>query len=304
MGGSGRPDIVKPKGVADELRRAEERSAKSQVEAEVSGLIASLLAKFNDRDRESVQAHLDAIKSALGKDIDGTVDLVLGGSVAKHTYVDGLSDVDALVVLDSCELSELPPSEARSYLAEKLRDRFPKTPVREGGIAVTVEFSDIDIQLVPVVSCRNKIKIGDPGSGRWSLVDPKAFSDILTRVNVHAGRKVVPVIKVVKSILDKLPEHQRLSGYHVESLAVEIFRDYAGPYATKSMVKQFFQESARLVLEPIRDATGQSVHVDDDLGSSGSLERRVISDSLSRITRRMRNADAAQSLDEWREILE
>jgi hypothetical protein len=112
----------------------------------------------------------------------------------------------------------------------------------------------------------------------------------------------VPAIKLAKAIIDRLPERQRLSGYHVESLAIEAFRGYSGPLETKAMLNHFFREASSRVLGHIRDRTGQSVHVDEYLGDAGSLERRVVSDALARTARRMANADAHENIDEWRRL--
>ena len=306
MAGSGRRDSFlssEPERVIDKIRRAQERSSSSEVESRVSELIDSLLMRYNDRDHEAVGRHLSAVKSALQRDIEGTIDLRFGGSVAKHTYVDGLSDLDSLVILDSCDLADRPPSEALAYLEARLKERFPGTAVRKGSVAITIHFSDVELQLVPVVSCRNKFKIADNEHDKWSLIDPQRFSETLTSANQSSGGKLVPVVKIAKFITNKLPRQQRVESYHLEALAVEVFGRYDGPHNTKAMLKHFFQESHKLVLSPIADLSGQSIHVDDYLGPEASLERRVVSDALARVGRRMGNADAASSFDEWEDIL-
>jgi hypothetical protein len=116
--------------------------------------------------------------------------------------------------------------------------------------------------------------------------------------------KLVPSIKIAKSIMTSLPEKHRLTGYHIESLAIEIFRNYTGPKTTKSMVSYFFEHASEHVKYPIRDTSGQSVHVDEYLGNANSLGRRTIADALGRISRRIRNADGARSLERWKELLQ
>ena len=100
MGGSGggyfRTD---PNDLVKKLRESEERTEDSKYEADVANLLASLLTRFNNRDNEAMSRHLGEIKKALENDIDGMVDMLYGGSVAKHTYIDGLSDIDSLVIL-------------------------------------------------------------------------------------------------------------------------------------------------------------------------------------------------------------
>jgi hypothetical protein len=53
----------------------------------------------------------------------------------------------------------------------------------------------------------------------------------------------------------------------------------------------------------MRDSTGQSVHVDAELGKANSDDRQRMTQVLDRIARRMENATAAQSLDQWNAIL-
>jgi hypothetical protein len=53
------------------------------------------------------------------------------------------------------------------------------------------------------------------------------------------------------------------------------------------------------VLSPIRDSTGQSVHVDEYLGPANNDTRLAFSHVLGRLARRMRNATAAGSAAQW-----
>ena len=99
-----------------------------------------------------------------------------------------------------------------------------------------------------------------------------------------------------------LLESQRLSGYHVESLAVAAFRDYKGTKTTAAMLPTFFERAKELVLHPIRDSTGQSVHVDEYLGSENSQARLASSHILVRLAKRMRNATLSRSIAQWRAL--
>jgi hypothetical protein len=68
------------------------------------------------------------------------------------------------------------------------------------------------------------------------------------------------------------------------------------------MLPAFFERARELVLTPIRDSTGQSVHVDEHLGPANHDARVVLSHVLGRIARRMRNASAAGSAAQWRAL--
>ncbi len=45
----------------------------------------------------------------------------------------------------------------------------------------------------------------------------------------------------------------------------------------KEMIKHFWRETQRLVLQPIRDSSGQSIHVDDYLDEANSSARQRVS---------------------------
>jgi len=306
MGGSGGgffSDETDPKSLSQRIREAEAQTQDQQFETEVAGLIGSLLSQYNARDAEAISAHLDTIEKALGKDIDGTVYILYGGSVAKHTYVDGLSDIDALVLLDKSELKGKSPQEVREYFVSRLKERLPKTPVEPGTLAVTVKFQAVEIQLLPAIRYKSGFRIADATGKQWSFIKPSKFADLLTKVNQEMGAKVVPTIKLAKSITSALPENRRLTGYHTEAVAMQVFRQYDGRKTPKAMLTHFFREAPKHVLEPITDRTGQSTHVDDYLGPANSPKRQIVADSLDRIGRRMRNADGARLVQQWRDIL-
>ena len=56
-------------------------------------------------------------------------------------------------------------------------------------------------------------------------------------------------------------------------------------------------------MNPISDSTGQSIYVNDYLGSRSSNSRRMVSDSLSQISRRMNNAEEKDS-ESWNKFFE
>jgi hypothetical protein len=136
----------------------------------------------------------------------------------------------------------------------------------------------------------------------WSKIEPEGFQKALTDCNQKCANKVVPTIKLAKAINGTLPEAQQLSGYHIESLAIKVFREYEGPKTTVAMLPAFFQKAKDFVLSPIKDSSGQSVHVDGYLGDANSNERVVASHVLGRLEKRMRNASAAGSVAQWRAL--
>jgi predicted nucleotidyltransferase len=290
-----------------DLEDIKQRTLDADFEREVDDAISERLAEYNARDRDRHNEYLDDIQTCIEEDNDGIIELKFGGSVKKYTFVDGLSDVDILVLINKSELSEKSPHEALDYIAESLDDKLKNVEnIRVGTLAVTVTYKDgTQIQLLPALKRGDGYRIPDAKGNDWSqVIRPDKFASRLTQVNESCSGKVVPTIKLIKGINSQLPDDQRLTGYHIESLAIEIFKSYPGdkPAKPKEMIKYFFQMAQEKVKQPIKDRTGQSLCVDDYLGRDNSPQRMRISYALSRISTRLKNADAG-SIEEWESIL-
>jgi len=305
--GSGPFRSRSPGELAKLVRKAQDATAEAGFTTELSGMLTKMLGAFNDRNVELVEERLDEIKLALETSIEGTIDQMFGGSVAKHTYVDGLSDIDSLLFIDESKLKIHSSTEAIQQVLGVLKKHFAEqAAVTSGRLAVTVEYEDgMQIQLLPAVRTINGgVRVPSATGDGWSSIDPEAFQKALTRRNNECGGKLVPTIKLAKAINGTFPESQRLSGYHLESLAVAAFGNYGGPRTLSAMLPHFFEKARDLVLEPIRDKTGQSIHVDDYLGAAKSEQRLNAGHLLDRIAKRMRNSNVAGSLAQWRALFD
>lgn len=290
--------------ITDALRQAVETGVDQNFKGEVSSKLAELLANYNDRDVNLTRGRLDEVKQALAEHFDGSFDICFGGSVAKHTYVDGLSDVDCLVQINDSDLEGLGPQKARERVAGILSKALKAgAEVSEGNLAVTLTYSDgTEIQILPAIKTANGYKISSASGSRWSEIDPTGFQTTLTKYNEECNGKLVPTIKLAKAIIGQLPKEQKLSGYHIESLAVDAFRNYTGICSTVEMLSHFFEHSKTRVMHPMTDSTGQSVHVDSYLNQSNSYERVNASHLLGGISKRIRAATSINSMKQWKEL--
>jgi hypothetical protein len=296
-----------PEELRDIVRRSEDKTTVAAFEAELSRTLGDLLGEFNGRDVPTVNARLAEIKETMQGAIQGSFDQLYGGSVAKHTYVDGLSDIDSLILINDSDLEGKSPQLALSRMEKIIKAHLKgRASVEHGRMAVTVTYSDgMVIQLLPAIkSADERLRVPSSRRDAWSEINPTTFREALSRRNQECGGKLVPTIKLAKAINGQLPESQRLSGYHVESLGIAAFRDYSGERTTSAMLPVFFERARELVLAPIRDSTGQSVHVDDYLGPTNSDARLALSHVLGRLARRMRNASAAGSTAQWRAMFD
>jgi hypothetical protein len=288
-----------------EVVREEAAKATGQFEVEVAGLLSDLLAGYG-RDAELVRERLDEAKEALQEETESSFDTLFGGSVAKHTYVDGLSDVDTLLIINGSKFKDHSPPKILGRVQRILEKNLPKDVlIDHGKMAVSITYPDnMVIQLLPALRTKAGLKVPSVRRLGWSDIDPDGFRQALTNVNDQCGGKLVPTIKLAKAVIANMPKKYRLTGYHVESLAIAVFKGYEGKKTTETMLPLFFERARSLVLAPIRDSTGQSVHVDEYLGQENSAQRQNVSHLLWRLAKRMRNASAGKSKAQWEAVFD
>ena len=295
-----------PEKVQQRVRTAEEKAISAEFDTEVNEALGGLLSAYNSRDVAATQSRLDELKDALKEALAGTVDTVYGGSVAKHTYVDGISDVDTLAILNDTKLNAAGPQKALRTLEQSVKAALPSgLKVSRGQIALTIEYPDgMVLQVLPAIRVGNQLRIPTWKKNSWSEIDPEKFRAALSKRNEECASKLIPTVKLVKAINAALPEDIQLSGYHIESLAISAFRGYRDPCTFTRMLQHFFERAPELVMRPLTDRTGQSINVDTYLGTANSEARARVSAVLDRISRRIRNAHAGQSKDQWLELFE
>ena len=302
MSGSGTGRLTSQE--LEKLRKeARKRLDESKRDTQINSYLQQLLAGFNDRDVEKVGEYLNKIEDALGSDLEFDR-MLFGGSVAKHTHVNGLSDIDSLVVFDGKSLLDRPSSEIVELLRSSLRQRLPTgdiDSIESGDLAVTVKYRDgTEIQLLPAVSTAGKISIPSAPKDDWVDISPRQFTQRLTETNRDQGGAAIPAIKLAKAILANRLGEKAPSGYHVEAIAVAAFRDYSGPRTPQRMLMRLIAEAGDIVMRRLRDFTGQSRYVDEYLGRPESNERRELSESLRRLSRTL----SSKSVRDWRSLFE
>jgi hypothetical protein len=305
MGGGGGGRYIRPS--SDQIERKIEKAREEErqrFETDLNEFIKILLARYNDRDREATRDHIESIAKILG-DTAEIETILLGGSVAKHTEVDGISDVDALVILDRSDLAGKDPNTVLNSFFDTLDVNLPRSEVesvRKGRLAVTVRYRDgCELQLLPALRSKGTISIASSSGKRWSDTKPESFKRQLTNANQRLNQALVPAIKLVKSIISDLPQQKQLTGYHIEALAVDAAKGYKGPETHKALLLHLLGHAADRILKPISDVTGQSGDIDSYLGKANSLERRNISQALAGMKRRL---ESATSVNQWRTVFE
>ena len=237
----------------------------------------AFLAQYTRRNTQTVIQRLESLCGFL-RQKGNVVQTMFGGSVRKGTYVTGLSDVDVLLVVNESSLVNRSPSDVIEYVRDTIQRQLPNNTVSAGKLAVTVRYAKgTEIQLLPAIRTRTDgVRIAEPGSTQWSNVArPDNFAEKLAKVNTARNGRVVLMIKLAKAMADCFitKEDRKIKGYHMESLAIDAFKDYQGPLDPKTMLVHLLGHSIEAVKQPITDSTGQSRFVDEYLGQAGSKER-------------------------------
>ena len=304
--GSGSRDGYVPsptENLIQEIQKRREETRRQLLDGTVNRYLRSVLASC-ERDPAQSDEHLDQLKDALSEDVE-IERFLFGGSVAKHTFVDGLSDIDALVILTSGSSEAKTPTGILEEFYSSLQERLPKTAVkdiRKGKLAITVLYRDgTEVQLLPAIQTRGKLAIRNSSGQGWLAIEPGKFHKALSQANAKTGGVLVPTIKLVKSIVSRLPEQHRPTGYHVESLCLKAVEKYEGPCTPRALLPHVLNSAAELVTKPMRDITGQSRSVDADLGPPSSAQRRAASKAFRSIAKQL---GQARSLSQWQDIVE
>lgn len=296
MGGGGggyKPPRIKR---LQELVARARHQDKAETARSIDELLQRHLIKFNERDAQKTQERLTDIKDSVEVDLEA---MLFGGSIAKHTYVDGLSDVDAIALIDRDNTQGFSAQDALQKFYGDIDANLPRDTgvqkITKGRLAVTITYDDgTEVQVLPGVRVGNEIRIPDASGQGWKSTNPKLFREKLTAQNQRLNNNLLPAIKIVKALIADLPDQQRPTGYHMESLAVDAVRGYKGESSARVLIDLILRKSTERVLSPIADVTGQSRNVDEHLGPPESPARRLLSQGLGAIHRRLNAASAIQ----------
>ena len=268
---------------------------------QINGWLRDKLRDYNDTDTEAINRHIRGLRDALEQTGNDVLPVRFGGSVSRHTYVDGLSDVDGLIRVNDSSFSGQSPKAVIQAMAELIRQRMPRTTVETGNLAITVKYADgHEIQLLPAIRTRTGYRIANPTRNEWSgVIHPERFAQKLTQVNQANRGQVIPAVKLTKALSHRLirSDRDKITGYHIESLAVEAFKNYRGPTDLKSMVSHLTDYSSTAVQQPIKDSTDQSRYVDDYMGGQGSAARQRAAASFKRMRDSINNCKSQADID-------
>lgn len=292
-GGSGNRDYSTSIGSPTEVS-----SSKTKINGFLESLVGDM--QIPKETLEKIKNNVEAIISKFKESGIDVEDISWEGSFSKKTYVEGLSDVDLIVSLGAYSESDFEYKDNSKLALKKLKeiicDRYPRTDVKVGNMAVTVTFSDgTELQFLPAFKYYKGYIIPDPKTNGWITTFPKRFKNELTELNKKLNGKLKPTIRLIKNLFNK--NGIDLSSYHIENLALKILRDYKGSCAYSAMLLSFLNRAKAEINVKLQDISGQSVYVDDYLGNNGNKQRSEYSMKIKHIEEKLEKYDYGEWVD-------
>ena len=305
MGGSGGYGFYRTPGsrwTPSDLDESLEQTRQRTAMAEVIEVFDEAMSRINQMDTEALNKHKETVLTTLQSLFPGAYDLRGGGSYTRHTYVNGMSDVDVLLDLGPFSTSDIPnKDDSAAVLKEmekRLQQRLPGTKVKAGRMAVTVEFSDgHEIQVLPAFSYYSGYRVPDRKGSGWVVTKPQVFAQLLRERNAQVGGKLLRCIKLAKVIREN--QGVELESYHLENIALKAFENYTGSTSDSAMLRHLFSQAKVLVARPMKDLTGQQDYADGQLTSDAA--RTALARQVAVVERAI--VEAEGNPDAWRKLL-
>jgi Second Messenger Oligonucleotide or Dinucleotide Synthetase domain len=161
------------------------------------------------------------------------VDCYLSGSYRRKTAISPIRDIDVIFVVDpSCwpaamfGLADKPnPSTVLKSFARVLREEYKTSSTFSQARSLRLELSHVHIDCVPAVEIPGSdvVWIGSRRDDSWTKSSPKLHHAALTAANAENDKRLLPLVKLLKSWNSGLPGPARMRSFVVETLAVTLF---------------------------------------------------------------------------------
>lgn len=149
----------------------------------------------------------------------------LSGSYRRQTAVGDIKDVDILLFVPETELDRTPNAVLQEV--KRVLDDYPcataSTSPQRRSVHLDLESDDLQIDIVPAIlenGLRRPLCIPDRPTAEWIASDPLGYQRRLSKSNRTYGRKLVPLIKLVKAWRNAQMTYQRPKSYALEIMTL------------------------------------------------------------------------------------
>lgn len=174
----------------------------------------------------TVSTRQQGVRAAVEKEMT-VLTSFLGGSYARSTMIGPLanSDIDIFIVLDASYYEKYTPAALLDRVRTVLLKTYKDTKsISRNGQAVTISFSDFEVDVVP---CYNRkgggYIIPNSITGKWISTNPQAHENHTTASNKAHGGDIVPLIKMVRGWNREI--NRAFSGFYLELMTIDILKN-------------------------------------------------------------------------------
>jgi Second Messenger Oligonucleotide or Dinucleotide Synthetase domain len=210
---------------------------------------------------ETVSVRQDLVRAVLQKKMMISRDFI-GGSYARSTMIAPMkdADIDLFAVVDAYYYHRI-EDKKRGGQSGLLRDvrwalraAYKGPVISHDGHAVTVQFEDFRISVMPVVHrIDGGYMIPDSRTQQWISTNPKRHDEILAEADEAHQRMLVPLIRMLKAW--NRYRGSFFTSFHLEVLALNALRDVTIT-DFPSAVRIFFDRARAVVADITLDPAG------------------------------------------------
>lgn len=197
------------------------------------------------------------------------------GSYGRHTAIGEIKDVDTLLFLPEAALERTPESvlrELRNVLSDYPDASAQASPQRR---SIRLDFlaHDLCLDIVGAVAdegLEGPLQIPDRGKQGWISSDPLGYGQSLSAANADHGKKLIPLIKLVKAWRDEQMVCRRPKSYLLEVIVYHAVVDGKvglEGHSTAQNVCDFFEHVASKWEQLMNDGDGVPRVLDPQLGT-------------------------------------
>jgi hypothetical protein len=237
----------------------------------VSDALKSLLSRIQPTGGEvqAAERHFATIRTRL-ETVFAAKNFPKAGSFSRGTFIRGRSDVDVFAQIPLEEVWWGNQWKSSSTILEKFRReiaaRLPNTPVGRDVHAIVVEFTDMDIDVVPAAwggfskEYKRPMYYIPDGDGGWMLTSPEIHNGYIALKNQESGGKLRAVAQLFKFWRLCRSPAIPISSFHIEMvLASEGVCTGVKSYA--ECMTEMLQKMAERGCAGIRDPYGISGNI-------------------------------------------
>lgn len=243
------------------------------------------------------------------------------GSFTRRTAVQGVSDLDLMVILSSNERKwgrgTTTSKTTLNKVKEALTVRFTATPIRNSGSAVVLSFAggDRPVDVVPAFytgpykgrlrQYQNYPTYSIPdGSGGWLLTSPQIHGAALTSEDERSGYKLKRVASLAK-YWAAVRAHLNLHSFHVEILIASTHISI-GPRSYAQVLHELFRNLASRNGHGIRDPLELSGVIPASSGPAAAkrlaMGARTAAEHSERALHAEAQRDTPEAVRQWKII--